>query len=1175
MKKPKKLTALLAALNILLCAVPASAIEEQPYVTAVPYSAASADTESDGFSDGESTSFYSMLPLEEHNYVDAYIDRSGGIPDDMVGKSEYSFRVSEVLSQVLGVTEYSGKIVYSLDNSSYRSVGWNDVVTVEPDSGDSHDYVYFIVGENADDQLDINSIKYRVRVSFDIFEESFFNKLQFEVSDQNGNKIQTYQNNAYQYNANSYNYSCQIMADSIGEDGVPGIKIVLPEGYSSANVSAYKGRFLNEKALANAEDITSSVINGETVNLLEKDRSSFTCDITLAVTQPNGSKYLIPIDISVSTVYTSVAFQQKSFTYYDKEWLTVSFDDNTRGGYYVKKADSFDGIDTNSRLYYRYFDRETDEYYYDLSKITFACFGSYKSLEEAQAAGAVDIKDQYQDYAPVDLSQFEEKTGHLSDGTEVRIKNVVVTIIDVNGVVYNTGWVTAIASKFPEVEEPEKPYVPSKYTDFEIYSSVYVDSEDKPDTKRTVSGYLIDDDYDSYYDDFQTVLLLDDKKPLTAATIYPTFDTSYKANVYAADGKGGNTLQKSGESAVSFVSGKSIQYSVSAEDKEHTKNYWVTFLTQQSGPKLFVNGTNNPSDMSENGRPLRKLFLNAYNGNYHDIAFANIGDRELTGITVSLSEDTVGVKLDPYWNVIGTSKKSLAPFTTTSSSKIDNIAKVRLIPEDENTFSAISGTLTISADNGESVSIDLTGYAGLPQITTDKLYTGVKYVPYSSMIMTNSMLSSDAIEFSISKGKLPAGINLMPNGELYGIPHQVGEFKFTVTAKYVGNTDIGIENYSTSHEYTLIVNDNDDVYVDAVNTDEQGYELTDRVSSYITVYYSDTMGDYPVVDRVVFGDSEGASDAEDVAPAAYYEDNIFRSIGLYSEEFIAFYLDGTKLEEGTDYYAEDGSTVITVLAQAFGNAGLSSADEPHTLAAEFRKDGKKGELRRSAQNVYINFVKSSGSKDPEDKPEEKPWETPEEKPEETPEEKPEDKPINKPSTGTGSSAGSSSGTTNVTVTPLKTVTAFFSVTDENGKAIPDLSVELHSSPKYGTTDGSGSVKFNSVEFGRHTIYINDPASGKKVSKKFSLVAGEEMNVTSDVITAKADETIWVELRFDGKNISLLSAGVNDIAPSAGAFEESEAVSGGFIGLLCSKGMILFILSAAVVICIISKKAKRN
>ncbi len=150
-------------------------------------------------------------------------------------------------------------------------------------------------------------------------------------------------------------------------------------------------------------------------------------------------------------------------------------------------------------------------------------------------------------------------------------------------------------------------------------------------------------------------------------------------------------------------------------------------------------------------------------------------------------------------------------------------------------------------------------------------------------------------------------------------------------------------------------------------------------------------------------------------------------------------------------------------------------------------------------------------------PEENPDETPDNKPDETP----ENKPVNKPVTSTGSS----SGTTTVTVTPLKTVTAFFSVTDENGKAIPGLSVELHSSPKYGTTDGSGSVKFNAVEFGRHTIYINDPASGKKLSKRFSLTAGEELNVTGDVITAVAGETIWVELRFDGKNISLLSAGV--------------------------------------------------
>ncbi len=52
--------------------------------------------------------------------------------------------------------------------------------------------------------------------------------------------------------------------------------------------------------------------------------------------------------------------------------------------------------------------------------------------------------------------------------------------------------------------------------------------------------------------------------------------------------------------------------------------------------------------------------------------------------------------------------------------------------------------------------------------------------------------------------------------------------------------------------------------------------------------------------------------------------------GAFSE-FRALYLDARQLTRDVDYYAEEGSTKLTVLAETIGNAGGGT----HTLAAEF------------------------------------------------------------------------------------------------------------------------------------------------------------------------------------------------------------------------------------------------
>lgn len=256
----------------------------------------------------------------------------------------------------------------------------------------------------------------------------------------------------------------------------------------------------------------------------------------------------------------------------------------------------------------------------------------------------------------------------------------------------------------------------------------------------------------------------------------------------------GGEKQTSGESKVTFKSGEALLYSAAAEDGIALKNYWVTFLTQQPGAKLFVNGINDETrdKDEETGDPVREVFLTGDYDYHHDIFFANIGSQALTGLKVELL-DAQNVRLDDYWTIQQDGVTSLAPFTETSyGDELANVSKIRLQPIVSDGIvqsGPVSGTLKISSANGGSVSIKLKGTAGAPQIVTDILPQGVKYVHYSSLIQTNSMYGSNSVRFSLAPGSnlSSIGLSLKPNGEIYGVPtREVTGYKFTVAAEFSG-----------------------------------------------------------------------------------------------------------------------------------------------------------------------------------------------------------------------------------------------------------------------------------------------------------------------------------------------------------------------------------------------------
>jgi len=372
-------------------------------------------------------------------------------------------------------------------------------------------------------------------------------------------------------------------------------------------------------------------------------------------------------------------------------------------------------------------------------------------------------------------------------------------------------------------ELPEAPTPASQDTYFRMNGAV------------GLNAYVMPYDADSYYyNGYQTVFLLNHEydnetyewvyNPVTDENIVPNFYTGNKVVMFAGHNGASGVKQVSRETELAFQHGVPVQYSAAAENGADLKNYWVTFLTKQSGPSLFVNATNDESRYVEvpgegEGEtvkiPQREVFLTEEYDNHHDVFFANVGDADMTGLYVKL-EDAQNIALDEYWTIGETT--TLSAFVDFSDKDIEdrytnygelkNVAKIRLVPQvvdGVESAGEISGTLVIGYTGeddvvDEEVRIALTGMAGTPKITTESVVEGIKYVPYSSVIQTNNMYGSHDVEFTIVDGDLPYGMSLRANGEVYGVPTEAGEFTFTVRAVYYKDPQ-----RSDSKEFTLAV----------------------------------------------------------------------------------------------------------------------------------------------------------------------------------------------------------------------------------------------------------------------------------------------------------------------------------------------------------------------------------
>ncbi|MDE7243921.1 MAG: S-layer homology domain-containing protein [Oscillospiraceae bacterium] len=692
------------------------------------------------------------------------------------------------------------------------------------------------------------------------------------------------------------------------------------EGYCTTSVEAERGERITSQ-------IYGASASGYTRDFSQKELANK--NAVTAVFERNGKVvevlpfyiYAYPANDSVSLSSSLRKYQSNSYLSYVSTG-TTSYVTDEATGVQMNVIELYSSTDTADSEYYihAYYSHygETVQLSEISQYVSHSVLGYYETVSEAR--NQPDITQQL----------FDDDSGYPANYSG-NGKTFTVVLKD--------GSLKHLGAIIKEVEEE-----PSGQTYFRANGAY------KTQDRDSYENYRVGTDDDSYAEHYQTVFLMgresyrDPMTPVTADEIYPTFSVHSKARVVAAaDGKDLGK-QTSGHSSVPFASGEAIEYTVYSEDNSAHDNYFVTFITQQKGAKLYVNAQNCID--ADGKETYRTIYLDAAE-DYHDILFANIGDEELTGLYVKL-EGADNLQLDPYWTISEDSVSKLAPFTTTnertpsgsyaSYGELSNLGKIRLIPKmDENgevVSGLVDGYLTIGSANGGEVKIRLTGTTGRLTITNTDLISGVQYVPYSSGIRTNSINANNNLEYTLLEGPLPSPLTLNPNtGEIYGVPKSYGEFPIKVQVRYKnlpdGLPEDSLERMTATAEYTLTILENTDDNV--WNATDEDYTVTE------------TIGNATTGNHYVW--SSG--------------DDIFISQGEFSH-FLALYLDGDRLIIDVDYDAVSGSTVITVRSQTLGSKGNGN----HTLAAEFRDSN--GDLRKAAQNyeVKVNTSNSGSSSKP-------------------------------------------------------------------------------------------------------------------------------------------------------------------------------------------------------------------
>lgn len=757
------------------------------------------------------------------------------------------------------------------------------------------DWFQMIVGEP--DQLAADNVRYLVDINKS--DDKGWLTPVFYGQGEDGTRTEVEVNREYYYSYDGYGSATFYLSSSKGDykEGYLGLKINA-ENYKNTkftSVRAFSGRHQSAGEAMAAQEVTSQIFCGD---MSKKDagypvRQYNGYDITLVSFDAGGNVTgCLPVSFHYYNSYNGLSI----YSLQDEKGNTVSHTSTSKSedgcDYWTRKL--YSNYPANG-TYYQKFSYNVDGEEAN-TKVTAAYRGRFSSIAEAMEDGAEDVKD-----------KLFGSQGYGADYSE----GVYFTVfIGEDGAAGQT--VYQYNFKTEESGEKKKPsYVDALNSGTAVHFHGLRDGEG-----NYVSTFALQD---SYAESNYIVYLVDEGTDLSR--LAPEFYLSYdNLKLYA---EGSAEPEISGKSCHDFSRGP-VQYTASSEDKTHAKNYWVQVISKgEAHGRIFMNSLADPDVETtiKDGavHTTREVMLDVLHDYKHDIMLANMGSQAIQGLSAELVSDTL--ELDDYWTLKG--NHELSGFTTTerttSYGELSNLAMLRLRKkEGVADGSDVSGTLTLKSGSTVLMVIKLTGTVGNPVITTKEVPAAVKYVPYGTMIQSSNKYSWNEVSFELWSGKLPGGMVIKPNGELYGVPAQAGEFTFTVRMRN-SFSRFGEQR----QEFTLVVAENTDANVD--NATDENYNLTERVA----YQYNIGLGDQRMVSQGEFG------------------------------EFVDLWLDGVKLEKGVDYEAESGSTRVTVYGQTLGGRGAGT----HTLGIEFRTSDT-GSVRRAAQNYVGDDGSNQGGNRP-------------------------------------------------------------------------------------------------------------------------------------------------------------------------------------------------------------------
>lgn len=844
----------------------------------------------------ENSDHFSLLPLEEKAITP---DLRGLTPveltmvpfskifegEDMTGVEKISYAYNDSEDDYI-ISSYSGKANLSRNtSSSYRT--W-----------------FMIPGG---DQLDNNAIRYLVRPQQTTSSEWLIPTVY--IQDAGGSRTEAA---VFSYKYNDYDPSNNEVWIRIADE-VSSEKMYLKfdineslygESANRAAVKFYEGRHKTAEEAQAGADITDKIFGN--IDMKQSDAGYSisrynTHGITIVTFDTNGNVTgCLPLNFYVSAKDSSPVHNYISMGSMFKrigskrEYVNYSLrSEGTGENSKTTTYELYDGYPVNDTYSF------TMTYYENGNSnnnaVTAAYKGTYASIMEAESNGAEDVREALfgRDY------DTEGYNADYSNGIDFTI------FIGADG----------------EGQEIYHYCIKTKAGIQPKSNSVGVTFNGLKDKdKNNVPCYIVRSKDDSYGDgSYPTIVVAGD---VDLTRLAPVFRTDSGVSLYAA---GGNAPEVSGESYHDFSQG-AVAYTTGSESKKNQRNVWLSVVKEDSLAGMIYNlYTNSLSDKDanthiENGviYSKREVILSDKNDG-HDIFLINMGTNVIPKLSVELVSDVM--QIDEYWTLNG--NHDLAEFsgttTTENYGELANMAKVRLKVKDGITSGEeVKGTLTVKANGTAIMVLELTGIAGAPVIVTDSIPEAVKYVPYGTMIQNSNKYSKTKVKYILDSGTLPEGMQFMENGELYGVPKEVGTFEFWVR---MASTN---PDSSMTKKFTLVVKENTDANVDAAT--DAGYEVTQRIPSVAL----NSSGSYTFVSQGVLN------------------------------EFIDVYLDGEKLARDVDYNAESGSTRLTISSQTLTRSNTTGT---HTLGVEFRTTNENM-LKAAAQNFNV-LTEGSSTGDPD------------------------------------------------------------------------------------------------------------------------------------------------------------------------------------------------------------------